>query len=120
VPFIYPLAMLPLWSSLLIIVLAWIVGNHLCGYASNKMGVHDHGGIVWDEFVGLWITMIAVPTTWPWVLAGFVLFRIFDMVKPWPIGWLDKHVHGGRGIMIDDVVAGLMALLCLHGYRYFL
>ncbi|VFS80805.1 phosphatidylglycerophosphatase A [Salmonella enterica subsp. enterica] len=67
----------------------------------------DHGSIVWDEFIGMWITLMALPTTdWQWVAAGFVIFRILDMWKPWPIRWFDRNVHGGMGIMIDDIVAG--------------
>lgn len=76
--------------------------------------MHDHGGIVWDEFVGYWITMIAAPAGWLWILIGFVLFRIFDIWKPWPIKTADKVIGGGFGIMIDDVMAGVYALICLQ------
>ena len=119
VPFYLLLAGTPIWLYLCVVLAAAFVGIHLCDYAAKKLGVHDHGGIVWDEFVGFWITMIALPSSWQWVLAGFLLFRVFDMVKPWPISWLDRKVHGGFGIMIDDVVAGLMALMCLQAWRYF-
>ena len=64
--------------------------------------------------VGFWITMFLVPARWYWVLLGFVLFRFFDMVKPWPISWIDRKVHGGVGIMLDDILAGLAAAGCLH------
>ena len=67
-----------------------------------------------DEIVGYLITMIAAPTGWQWVVAGFVLFRIFDILKPWPIGWVDRRVHGGLGIMLDDVLAGIYAALVLQ------
>ena len=117
IPFYLVMSQLPLEVYLAIVLVSTFVGVHLCRYAADKLGVHDHGGIVWDEFVGFWITMIAVPAGWSWLLAGFVLFRIFDMVKPWPISWLDKHVNGGFGIMLDDVVAGILALSCLHAYR---
>ncbi len=89
------------------------VGIIICDKASEKLGVHDHGGIVWDEFVGMWLTMIWIPITWQTLLAGFILFRFFDIVKPWPIGYLDRQVNGGLGIMLDDVVAGVFANLCL-------
>jgi phosphatidylglycerophosphatase A len=79
--------------------------------------VHDHGGIVFDEFVGFWITMFMVPNGWPWILAGFAAFRLFDIWKPWPIRWVDRHVEGGFGIMFDDVVAGVAACLSLHAIR---
>ncbi|WP_196156902.1 phosphatidylglycerophosphatase A [Reinekea sp. G2M2-21] len=114
IPVFLLLAYLPLWAYLMVVVLTFALGVYLCGQASKDMGVHDHGGIVWDEFVGFWITMIALPVHWAWVIAGFVLFRFFDIIKPWPIGWLDKRVHGGLGIMIDDVIAGIFALAILQ------
>ncbi|WP_428035143.1 phosphatidylglycerophosphatase A family protein [Amphritea sp.] len=97
-----------------VLVITFVVGIYLCGKTSEDMGVHDHGGIVWDEFVGYWITMFAAPPGWLWIVIGFVLFRLFDIIKPWPISWADKQVAGGLGIMLDDVLAGLMALACLQ------
>lgn len=114
VPLYLALAQLPLlWYSVAVIVSA-LAGIWICGRASRELGVHDHPGIVWDEFVGFWITLWALPLSLTWVIAGFVLFRFFDIVKPWPIGWLDKRVDHGLGIMIDDVIAGVMACACLH------
>lgn len=98
----------------LFVVLCALVGVWLCSVASRQLKVHDHPGIVWDEFVGYWVTMWAVPVSWQWALAGFLLFRFFDIVKPWPIGLLDKNVGGGFGIMVDDLLAGVMACLVLH------
>ncbi|MCG8317698.1 MAG: phosphatidylglycerophosphatase A [Pseudomonadales bacterium] len=109
-----PLSLLALPYYILMVILAALIGIYFCGRTSKDWGVHDHGGIVWDEFVGFWITMIAVPVTWYWVLLGFLLFRLFDIWKPWPISYLDKHVHGGLGIMLDDIVAGLISLGILH------
>ena len=77
--------------------------------------MHDHGGIVWDEFCGFWLTMIAAPAGWLWIAVGFVLFRIFDIWKPWPICVADKKVHGGLGIMLDDLIAGVYALIMMQG-----
>ena len=91
-----------------------IAGIYICGKTAEDVGVHDHGAIVWDEIAGYLITMFLVPVSWQSILVGFILFRIFDIFKPWPISYLDKYVHGGFGIMIDDVVAGLMALTCMH------
>jgi len=96
-----------------------ITGVAICQYTSDKLGVHDHPGIVIDEFAGYLITMIAVPFSWLWVVIGFVLFRLFDILKPWPISWLDKKVSGGFGIMIDDVLAGFFALAIMHIILYF-
>lgn len=96
------------------IVLSFLFGIWLCGKTAEDLGVHDHGGIVWDEFVGYWITMFMAPTGLIWALLGFVLFRILDIFKPWPIKWADKELSGGLGIMLDDVLAGIMAALCIQ------
>lgn len=92
----------------------FVIGVYWCGFTSKSLGVHDHGGIVWDEIVGFFITMILVPPTITNIVLGFILFRIFDIWKPWPIKVLDEKVHGGFGIMIDDVIAGLFAWGILH------
>jgi phosphatidylglycerophosphatase A len=105
---------------LLITLVALIAGIYLCEQTAKALGVHDHSGIVWDEIVGFFITMYAVPLDWKWILAGFLLFRFFDIVKPWPIRWIDARVSGGIGIMLDDVVAGLFALTGVHLILYFL
>lgn len=114
-PLVPVLAWLPWPLHLLVLVLAFALGCYLCGRVSEDLGVHDHGGIVWDEFVGIWITFFAVPIGAWTLLAGFVLFRFFDVLKPWPIGWLDRRVSGGLGIMIDDVIAGVFAWVVLQG-----
>lgn len=118
------LAAIPLYLLMAPLPLTWYIGLtlvgvfagfYICGKAAQDMGVHDHGAIVWDEVVGLLITMIAAPAGWGWLLVGFGLFRFFDIIKPWPIRWLDAKVHGGFGIMIDDVLAGVFAFICLQG-----
>ena len=113
------LAAVPVWWLLLqgvptlpyvgVLLAGFALGVVLCEQTSRDLGVHDHGGIVWDEWIGLWLTLLWLPTGVGWLVYGVALFRLFDIVKPWPIRWLDKQVHGGFGIMIDDVVAGLMA-----------
>lgn len=107
------LAAVPLWAGVVIVVLAFALGCYLCGETSRRLGVHDHGGIVWDEFVGLWLVLLFIPFSPAWWLAGFVLFRLFDILKPWPIRWLDQRVEGGFGIMVDDVLAAVYALVPL-------
>jgi phosphatidylglycerophosphatase A len=97
-----------------LILLSFVFGIWICGKTAEDLGVHDHGGIVWDEFVGYWITMFMAPSGLFWVLLGFVLFRLLDIFKPWPIKWADKELAGGLGIMLDDVLAGIMAALCMH------
>lgn len=95
------------------------VGIYLCDTSSKLLNVHDHPGIVWDEFVGFFITMIGFSVSWQNILLGFILFRFFDIVKPWPIKIIDAKVDGGLGIMLDDIIAGLFAWLCLYGINRF-
>ncbi len=90
-----------------------VAGIWICGAASARLGVHDHPGIVWDEIAGYLVTMIPAPDGWEWVLAGFVLFRLFDIWKPWPISLADRKLEGGLGIMLDDLLAGGLAALIL-------
>jgi len=100
---------LPIYLYLALVALGFIAGIWICGVTSRDLGVHDHGGIVWDEIIGYLVTMTLAPPAWWWWLVGFVLFRFFDILKPWPIGWLDARVTGGFGIMLDDLVAALYA-----------
>jgi len=108
------LAQLALPVYLAVVFVAGVVGIWLCGEAARRMQRDDPGSIVWDEWVGLWIALAGLPFAWEWALAGFVLFRLFDILKPWPVGWLDRRLHGGLGIMLDDIAAGLMAAACLQ------
>ena len=93
----------------LLTVAVTITGIWICGIAAEKLGEHDFGGIVWDEIAGYLITMWLVPFTWQAMVIGFLLFRVFDIIKPWPIKWVDQRVGGGFGIMLDDVLAGVFA-----------
>lgn len=113
VPFFLMLQSLPLAVYAAVVTALFGAGVWWCGRTARLMGVHDHSAIVWDEMVGLWVTMAAAPAGWLWLAAGFVLFRLFDIWKPWPIRWLDRQVAGGLGIMVDDLVAGLYAAICL-------
>jgi phosphatidylglycerophosphatase A len=119
IPFFLLMQPLPIWAYVSILIVSFIVGVWLCDRTSKDMQVHDHPGIVWDEFVGYWITMLFAPQGWVWIVVGFVLFRFFDILKPWPIKWLDEKVHGGFGIMIDDVLAGIFALGGLQLIAYY-
>ena len=100
-------------------VAACAIGIYICGDSARRLGVHDHPGIVWDEICGYTVTMLATPPTWYWLLAGFVLFRFFDIVKPWPIREADHSLSGGLGIMLDDVIAGIFAAAILFAVRSF-
>jgi len=114
------LPVLPVAVYLALVAGLFLFGIWLCRYTARAIGVHDHPSIVWDEIVGYLITMTAAPAGWPWAAAGFVLFRLFDIWKPWPICWLDRRVTGGFGIMLDDLVAGLYAAVLLQITSIFL
>ena len=116
----WPLSQLSPEHYLLMLLVTSVMGIYICGQTARDLGVHDHGSIVWDEFVGFWITMSAAPVGWVWVVVGFVLFRFFDIIKPWPISWIDKKITGGFGIMLDDVIAGVMAAVVLQGIAWWL
>lgn len=119
VPMYLVLTLLPMEWYVAFVGATAFVGVYICGYASSQLGVHDHPGIVWDEFVGFWITMIAAPPDWYWLLAGFIIFRMTDIIKPWPISIADRKIHGGFGIMLDDVLAGVLSLGCMQTAVYF-
>ena len=99
---------------LIITAILFGIGIYLCEKTSNSLGIGDHSGIVFDEVVGLLVTLTAVPLSFQNLFYGFVVFRIFDAVKPWPIRSLDRRVHGGLGIMLDDLAAGLLANLVVR------
>jgi phosphatidylglycerophosphatase A len=114
IPFYLLLQPLSLEIYLLVVALAFALGIYLCGTTAKDLNHHDHSGIVWDEMVGYWLTMVLVPVHWLWIVIGFLLFRFFDIVKPWPIRWFDRRVHGGFGIMLDDIIAAIFAALLLQ------
>lgn len=120
------------WGTLPGVLIAWLVMHHvylhigiliatmlvgvwLCDHASQILGVHDHGGIVIDEIAGVLLTLLFFEPTWLTLLLGFAWFRVFDIIKPPPIRQIDKHIHGGLGIMLDDVIAGVFAWIALWG-----
>lgn len=109
----------PLGIELRILVIALMCGAGvwLCGESARRLGTHDHPGIVWDEIVGYLLLMLVLPAGWVWAVAGFVVFRFFDILKPWPIRQLDHGVSGGLGIMLDDVMAAAWGALVLLGVK---
>lgn len=114
IPLYLLLAHLNWYWYLLLTSVAFFIGVIICDKVSMELGVHDHSGIVWDEMVGFFITMFLVPFNLLWLIVGFLLFRLFDIWKPQPIRFIDRRVGGGFGIMVDDVLAGLFACLCVH------
>ncbi|OKY24639.1 MULTISPECIES: phosphatidylglycerophosphatase A family protein [Thalassotalea] len=114
IPVFLLLAPLPMVTYLAVVAVMALLGIYICSHAAKAAKVHDHPAIVWDEIVGYLITMALIPVSWKSIIVGFLLFRLFDIIKPWPISLLDKHCHGGFGIMIDDIVAGFAAFICMY------
>ncbi len=114
IPLFLLLAMLTPLVYLGAVIVMSIAGIYICGQAAKDVGVHDHPAIVWDEFIGYFITMFMVPVSWQSILMGFLLFRLFDILKPWPISFIDKKISGGLGIMLDDILAGIFSLVIMQ------
>ncbi|MEJ6475068.1 phosphatidylglycerophosphatase A family protein [Pseudoalteromonas piscicida] len=113
-PFIFLTQGTPIWLQCLLAMIMTLFGIWVCGKTADDVNVHDHPAIVWDEVAGFYITMIGAAISWQSLLVGFILFRFFDILKPGPIKWLDKRLHGGSGIMLDDVLAGIFSLICVQ------
>lgn len=115
VPLYLILRPLPLPLYLAVLALLVVIGIWACGKTERELGTPDSSAIVWDEILGYLVTMAGAPKGWVWLLAGFVLFRVLDIFKPWPICALERRVTGGLGVVLDDLLAGLMALAVLQG-----
>lgn len=113
-PWWFLLRGLPIGAYVAVLAVGFLLGVWACEVSDRRLGMHDQGALVWDEVVGMWITLFAAPVQWWWMVAGFVLFRLFDIWKPWPVRWADRSVRGGLGVMLDDVVAGIYALIVLQ------
>ncbi|MDA9064461.1 phosphatidylglycerophosphatase A [Pseudomonadales bacterium] len=109
-----PLQELPVMVYGLFVLACIPFGIWLCGRVAVEMQVKDPACIVFDEFVGVWVALFMLPVGWYWPVIGFILFRLFDIFKPWPVSWLDQKLPGGWGIMLDDVAAGLFSLIILQ------
>ena len=118
IPFSFLLKQLPPYLFWVILIALLLIGIYLCGSTARRLGKHDPGGIVWDEMVGYWLTVAFIPMQWPWLLAAFVLFRLFDIFKPWPIRQSEKLFRGGLGIMVDDIIAALYAMGILAVFQW--
>ncbi|MGM0480704.1 MAG: phosphatidylglycerophosphatase A family protein [Pseudomonadota bacterium] len=114
IPVVGLLSLTPHWFYIAFLVLGVLFGIYLCRVTADAMGEHDHPAIVWDEIMGYAIAMFALPFEWPYVVASFLLFRLFDISKPGPIGWADKQLSGGTGVMLDDVLAGIFSAAIIH------
>lgn len=105
---------LSLANYLIVLAVLFVVGFLTAGSAEKILDRPDPGSIVIDEVMGMFVTLTLAPNHPVAWLLGFILFRIFDVLKPFPVSWLDTHLHGGIGIMMDDVMAGIYALACLQ------
>jgi phosphatidylglycerophosphatase A len=114
IPLYYLIQSLSWLNYAIVLLLATLVGIWICDVTERGLGVPDHSGIVWDEVCGFGLTMWAAPKGGLWVAIGFILFRIFDIVKPWPIAWIDRKIQGGLGVMVDDLMAGVYAWIGLQ------
>ena len=101
------------WVYILGTAIAALAGIPICSESSRRLGLADHPAIVWDEIAGYLVTLVLVPVTLSNLVLGFILFRLFDIWKPWPIRLIDRRVHGGLGIMLDDLLAGACAAVIL-------
>ncbi|HET6545851.1 MAG TPA: phosphatidylglycerophosphatase A [Rhodanobacteraceae bacterium] len=110
---------LPVAWYLVLVALAFVLGVWVSAIVVRRLGISDPGVIVWDEFVGQWITLAFAPHDWGWIVAGFFLFRFFDVWKPWPVSWADRALKGGLGVMLDDVGSGIYAAVALGILVYF-
>jgi len=113
IPFYLIMRQLNLIFYCLMLILFTIFAIILSDYISKKIKIHDHPGINLDEFIGFFVTMIAAPHTWSCLIMGFILFRLFDISKPPPINWVDRHIKGGFGMVLDDIIAGILAFFIL-------
>lgn len=102
----------PVYAVITLILIGF--GIWWCDITEKAIGIPDYSGIVWDEIVGYLVTMFLAPVGWQWILLGFILFRVFDIWKPGPIGWVNKHVKGGLGVVVDDLAAALPAWIILQ------
>jgi len=114
IPFYLLLRQLSLVPYLLFLVFFIAFCSWLCDRISRETHTHDHPGMCIDEFPGFFVTMIGAPHGWYWIILGFLLFRLFDIWKPWPIRFIDQKVHGGFGMVLDDVVAGIFAMVVIQ------
>ncbi|WP_313915392.1 phosphatidylglycerophosphatase A [Tahibacter sp.] len=109
---------LPLWGYLGVVLAVFLLGVLVSRVLVARLGAEDPGYIVIDEFVGQWLALAFVPGGWTWILVGFLLFRLFDVWKPWPVSWADRNVGGGFGVMLDDALAGVLAAAALAGLAW--
>lgn len=119
IPLFAAMYALPLAAQLVFVAALFVLGVACCARAGTALGVADHGALVWDEIVAFLLVLVTTPRGWSWWIAAFVLFRFFDIVKPWPIRQIERVVKGGVGVMLDDVIAAVFTILILDAVALF-
>jgi len=105
-------------NRIVLIIAAFLLGVWACGRSGRALGVADHGGMVWDEIVAFALVLLFTPAGWLWTAAAFALFRLFDILKPWPIRLADARLKNGFGVMFDDLLAALYAIAVIKGLQW--
>lgn len=105
-------------NQIILLIAAFLLGVWACGRSGRALGVADHGGMVWDEIVAFALVLVFTPTDWPWTVSAFALFRLFDILKPWPIRLADTRLKNGFGVMFDDLLAAAYAIAALKGLQW--
>jgi phosphatidylglycerophosphatase A len=105
-------------SRTVLVIAAFLLGVWACGRAGRALGVADHGGMVWDEIVAFALVLLFTPVGWLWIGLAFALFRLFDILKPWPIRFADTHLKNGFGVMFDDLLAAAYAIAVIKGLQW--
>jgi len=114
-PLFWLISVYALSTQLIIISALFLIGIYFCGVTGKALGVSDHGGIVWDEIVAMMLVLAFTPNQWQWWLVAFLLFRLFDIWKPFPIRQFDAKLKNGFGVMFDDLLAAIYAIIGLQG-----
>ncbi len=102
----------------LLLLAMFVIGIWACELSGKKLGVHDHGGMVWDETVAFLLVLFLIPNQLVWQAFAFLLFRLFDIFKPAPIRHFDRSIRNGAGVMLDDLLAAFYTLLCLAAWKF--
>ena len=105
-------------SRIILLIAAFLLGVWACGRTGRALGITDHGGMVWDEIVAFALVLLFTPTSWLWIALAFALFRLFDILKPWPIRFADTHLKNGFGVMFDDLLAAGYAIAVIKGVQW--
>jgi phosphatidylglycerophosphatase A len=113
-PLFWLISVYALSTQLIIIFTLFLIGIYFCGVTGKAIGVSDHGGIVWDEIVAMMLVLAFTPNQWQYWLAAFILFRLFDIWKPYPIRQFDAKLKNGFGVMFDDLLAAIYAIICVQ------